>query len=119
MSWWPSVSRRNLQPELMDQADLDSHSHAQALQGLRRINWASRSDAILWPPIRRLANQLQPRPLRILDVASGGGDVSIRLWQRARRQGVALEIVGCDVSPLAIEMAKKRAGAVAADVHFE
>jgi hypothetical protein len=35
---------RHLQAELMDDPSLDGVSHEQALTGLRRINWWSRTD---------------------------------------------------------------------------
>lgn len=67
----------------MDQPDLSPAKHRAALAGLSRINWFSRSDAIFWPGIARLATN-SPVPLRILDVATGAGDVPIRLWKRAQ-----------------------------------
>ncbi len=118
MNWLPNLTVRDLQPELMDQPDLDARSHRQALTGLRRINWLSRSVHIVWPAILQLARRLGVRQLRVLDVASGGGDVPIGLWQRARLSGLQLEIVGCDVSPLAVEMASVHAEQCGADVHF-
>ncbi len=77
------LQERRCQPELMDEPGLDPERHRQALQGLARINWLSASDRILWHPIRALARELAGKPLRVLDIATGGGDVPIRLWQRA------------------------------------
>src|SRR5262249_49192560 len=68
-------------------------------------------------PIRKLARQTGTS-LRLLDVATGAGDVPIRLWQRARRSGVNLHIEGCDRSALAIEHARKRAAEKGADIPF-
>ena len=75
---------RHLQPELMDQPDLDASRHLQALAALRRVNWLSRTAAIVWSAIRPLARSQADRPLRVLDVASGGGDVTLGVWRRAR-----------------------------------
>jgi len=47
--------------ELMDQPGLDEQLHRQALRGLRRVNWFSRSSGILWSAIRDLANQVLRR----------------------------------------------------------
>jgi 2-polyprenyl-3-methyl-5-hydroxy-6-metoxy-1,4-benzoquinol methylase len=93
----------------MDQPGLDAGEHANALLGLARINRLSRSDAILWPAIERLARASQGRPIRVLDVASGGGDVPIALAKRARRAGLTVEIEGCDVSPEAVRYAHRQA----------
>jgi 2-polyprenyl-3-methyl-5-hydroxy-6-metoxy-1,4-benzoquinol methylase len=109
------LSQRYCLPEVMDQPGLDPCRHVRALRGLARINFWSGSARILWPPLADLARRLHPRPLRVLDVATGGGDVPIRLWRRARRAGLDLEVEGCDVSPVALEHARScadRAGAV-------
>src|SRR5437764_10428836 len=104
------LSRRRLRPEVMDQPGLDPRRHAHALRGLARINFWSGSAGILWHPLAALARELAPRPPRILDVASGGGDVPVRLWRRAEREVVALEVVGVYLSLAAVE----HAGACAA-----
>src|SRR5262245_21104489 len=106
MAFLRSLAARHRQPELMDQPDLDKDAHFQALRGLQRINWWSGSARILWRPLLRLAHY-QPGPLRILDVATGAGDVPIRLWQRAQRAGINLRIDGCDVSTDALELARE------------
>lgn len=101
---------RDRQPEVMDQPGLDAGLHAQALGGLERINLLSRTAAALWRPIRRLAfeNPL-PRPLRVLDIASGGGDVAIAVARRAARAGLPLWIEGCDISDRAVDYAQQSA----------
>jgi 2-polyprenyl-3-methyl-5-hydroxy-6-metoxy-1,4-benzoquinol methylase len=93
----------------MDQPGLDAGEHVHALRGLARINSLSRSDAILWPAIERLARASRGQPIRVLDVATGGGDVPIALAKRARRLGIAVEIDGCDVSLDAVRYAGSRA----------
>lgn len=105
-----TLERRNRQPEVMDQPGLDPVLHGDALQSLRRINWLSRTIAALWSPIAQLAAESPTtRPLRILDVASGGGDVAIGLAREASRAGVAVEIEGCDISPAAVSFARDAA----------
>jgi len=116
------LKQRCRQPEIMDQPDLDVAKHRQALDGLARINWISASSLMMWPSVRDLCEKRRmagdPRPVRVLDVATGGGDVPIRMWRRARRKGVPLEVAGCDFSPVAIAKAQNRAQAQGADVHF-
>ena len=72
----------------MDDPALEPRLHAQALRGLARINRFSRSASILWAPIGQLASEAGKTPLRLLDLATGAGDLPVELWQRARRAGL-------------------------------
>ena len=58
------------------------------------------------------------RPVRVLDVATGGGDVPCRLWRTAKRKGFRIEAAGCDFSALAVEHARQTAARLGADVSF-
>jgi SAM-dependent methyltransferase len=108
---------RHREQEIMDQPGLDPARHRAALAALGRINFVSASAGMLWPPLRRLATRLS-RTVRVLDIASGGGDVAIRLSTRARRSGVPLQIDGCDISSTALDFAIRSADAVGAHVRF-
>ena len=112
------LRQRRRRPEVIDQPGLSPARHAGALRGLARINFFSGSAGILWPALRGLAREVAPRPLRVLDVATGGGDVPVRLWRRARREGLDLQIEGCDVSPVAVEHARAGAARRGAAVRF-
>jgi SAM-dependent methyltransferase len=91
-------------PELMDDPALDPAEHRRALAGLARINRFTDSAGVLWPPIAKLARELR-RPVRVLDVATGSGDVPAGLLRKAARAGIALEVSGCDISPTAVAAA--------------
>jgi SAM-dependent methyltransferase len=112
------LGRRCRQPEIMDQPDLDEPHHVGALRGLARINRWSGSARILWAPILRLAREGGAAPLRVLDIATGGGDIPIALWHKARRAGVALCLEGCDRSQRAVTFAGQRAREQGTDVRF-
>jgi 2-polyprenyl-3-methyl-5-hydroxy-6-metoxy-1,4-benzoquinol methylase len=114
MGWLPNVTRRCRQPEIIDRDDLAPQLRSAALRGLERINLWSGSTGIVWRPLRALGCS----SLRILDVATGAGDVPIRLWHRARRAGLAWTIDGCDVSADAVEHARKGAAQRGAEVSF-
>jgi 2-polyprenyl-3-methyl-5-hydroxy-6-metoxy-1,4-benzoquinol methylase len=104
MAFLSALQSRERIPELMDDPALDPAEHRTALEGLARINRFSSSIGLLWPAISGLARKL-PRPIRILDVATGGGDLPAALLAKAKRSGLELEVAGCDISPTAIETA--------------
>jgi SAM-dependent methyltransferase len=103
-------------PELMDDPAIDPGEHRRALAGLARLNRVSDSSGVLWPSVAKLARELK-RPVRVLDVATGSGDVPRRLLRRADRAGLALEVSGCDLSPTAIAEAAREPSAVRFFVH--
>lgn len=113
-----ALNARHREPEMMDQPDLDPQRHEQALVGLGRINWVSGGARTLFTRIRQLAEQTGDKELRVLDVASGGGDTVIGLWQRAKQAGIPIRISGCDVSPTAVEFATAQAQTAGADVTY-
>jgi 2-polyprenyl-3-methyl-5-hydroxy-6-metoxy-1,4-benzoquinol methylase len=103
------IAERRRTMELMDQPELDRNLHVAALNGLRRLNSISRSTAILWPSIAEAASGLYPAPLRVLDLACGGGDNALAISRLARRAGLPVDVCGCDISPVAISEARRSA----------
>ena len=112
------LASRRLEPEVMDDPSLDAAAHHQALRGLARLNAVSRPVTCMWPTIRDAARRLD-RPLRLLDIACGGGDVTTALWRCARRDRLPIEIHGCDVSETALEHARQLAARIGADINFQ
>ncbi len=94
--------------ELMDDPGLNPAEHARALRGLGLINALSRSDSILWPPIARLARDVAHVPIRVLDIACGGGDVTAALANRCVPTAIDVFVEGCDISPTAVNLASER-----------
>ncbi len=103
---------RQRQAELMDNPSLDEATHRRALEGLRRINWWSRTDAAIWKAVETcLSEHSSVCPIAILDVACGGGDLAIRLGRRFLQAGIPVQIQGCDISATAIHFAREQARA--------
>jgi SAM-dependent methyltransferase len=105
---FPRLSARHRVAEIMDDPALDPARHRRALKALERINRVSLTAPRLWSEIARLARD-GVRPVRVLDVACGGGDVLLDLERRARRAGVDVELHGCDRSAVALDRARARA----------
>lgn len=105
----PRLSVRSRGAEIMDDPALDPARHLNALDALERVNRLSLTSMRVWREVVALARS-GVRPVKVLDVACGGGDVLVDLGVRARRAGVAVELHGCDRSAVALERAHRRAG---------
>ena len=102
----------------MDQPGLDPRAHAEALRGLGRINLLSRTGAVQWSKIVPLARGNPGGTVRVLDIASGGGDLALSLAARALHSRLGVQVEGCDLSPTAVEFAQARARAKNLSVRF-
>jgi len=101
----------------MDDPALDPADHDLALRGLARLNTLSLAVGGVWRAIRPYLNEHQG-PVRLLDVASGSGDIALGVAERARSAGIDLQLSTCDISPRAVERIRERAAAksIEADV---
>lgn len=100
-----ALARRERVPELMDDPGLDPGEHRRALAGLARINRVSGSVGVLWPPLRALARARPGKTIKVLDIATGSGDVPKALAYKAWRKGVPLAFAACDISMTAVQAA--------------
>jgi 2-polyprenyl-3-methyl-5-hydroxy-6-metoxy-1,4-benzoquinol methylase len=114
-----SLSHRHLRPEVMDQSGLDTIKHRSALAGLRRLNFASGVCHQLFRELSRYSRFRGVANLRVLDIASGGGDVPFGLWKLAKRRGLDLRILGLDVSAAACEFATEQCRPAGCSILFE
>jgi 2-polyprenyl-3-methyl-5-hydroxy-6-metoxy-1,4-benzoquinol methylase len=100
----------------MDDPSLATADHLHALSALARINAFSGTAGQLAAAIQRLTADSRPpdRPLEVVDIACGGGDVTMALARRlarlnAKRGRAAATITGIDVSPRAVDHAMAKA----------
>lgn len=104
------LSQRRRTPEWMDSPQLPAHLHRQALRGLERINRWSRTTPLFWHQLVPLLDgHSLDRPLRVLDVATGAGDLPRTLNDWATKLRIPVQVDGCDLSPFAIEHARRHA----------
>jgi 2-polyprenyl-3-methyl-5-hydroxy-6-metoxy-1,4-benzoquinol methylase len=102
----------------MDAPDLPSARLVETLKGLSLVNLVTRSSRLMWPGLKATARHHPDRPIRVLDVACGGGDVLLTLWCAARRAGLKVELAGCDLSATAVAYAKEEAARAGANIEF-
>ncbi len=109
------LRERHRVDERMDDPNIDPHEQIQALSGLRRINAVSATAASFWPVLHKHAKR---KPIRVLDLACGGGDVTIALARKAQRSNLDIAFEGCDISPTATRFAQDTAAHKGVDVAF-
>jgi len=93
--------------ELMDDPALPEAEHLRALGGLARINALSRTASQLAAAVRPLLPAAGPA--LVVDLACGGGDVTVDLaarLERPRRAGRSVSVLGIDLSPRAVARAR-------------
>lgn len=117
MTSWPWPTRRCAN-EFMDDPALDKDLHGAALDGLARINRFSNSARLVWDPMAALARKHGLPQLSLLDVATGGGDVPIKLCQRAMTNGLDLRVTAIDKQATALEVARRRARCAGVSIDF-
>ena len=82
--------------ELMDEPTADRAELARSLADIRAVNrWLGGTRVVLHHLAELVARH--PRPSwRVLDIASGSGDIPLAVARWARKRGVAMEIVASD-----------------------
>lgn len=106
------------QREWMDEPGIEEARFIGALDGLRRVNAVTRGAAMVWPVLERWSRTHGAAPFRVLDVACGGGETVTALAKRFHRTGIPAVVDGCDVSPTAIEHARRNAESRGVDARF-
>ncbi|MDG1991422.1 MAG: methyltransferase domain-containing protein [Pirellulales bacterium] len=109
MSALPPLVQRP--PELMDDPSLDAGQHEEALQALARIHVVSRTASQIAARLVALSHDVPStaeQPLRILDIACGGGELTTAVATRvARKVPHRVEFIGLDISERAIGWATR------------
>lgn len=93
----------------MDAPTLDRARHLDALEALARVNAVSFSAGRVWTEVVRLS-RAGVTPVRVLDIACGGGDVLLSVARRAHRAELGVDLHGCDQSSVALERARAQGG---------
>jgi 2-polyprenyl-3-methyl-5-hydroxy-6-metoxy-1,4-benzoquinol methylase len=100
-----STNQRTVTVEIMDSPDVEKGEHLQALAGLKRINFISRTAHKVLPPIYELARREKLDRISLLDIACGGGDVPIGVAIGLQRRGIGVDLTLLDRSATAVLMA--------------
>jgi 2-polyprenyl-3-methyl-5-hydroxy-6-metoxy-1,4-benzoquinol methylase len=96
------LSERRLEGEAMDDPAVDPLLHRAALMKLAQLNSLAGSARSVGRELEALGGNL-----RVLDLATGSGDLPLRLVQHGKRLGRRWQVDGADIAPLAIQVARE------------
>ena len=102
----PDLRQRNLQPELMDDPELEQGEHQRALAGLKRIHHFTGIEGRFWRVIKRKINSRKLKSFTVLDIGCGDATLLRRISKRSQSAGYQSKIIGCDFSEQALAMAQ-------------
>ncbi|TWT84130.1 hypothetical protein CA13_56060 [Planctomycetes bacterium CA13] len=95
--------------EWIEDPNLPESERQRALNGLSRINRLTGLAEVLFHQLERYARDIPDRPLRVLDLASGNGELPISWAAKANRAGLNLCITASDKSENAIDQQQRLA----------
>lgn len=95
----------------MDDPHLTKPERERALAGWARLNRISGVAGAMYRHLRRyaLTSAGDNRPLTILDVASGAGDIPLAWVRRAKREGLNMQLTLLDSNSVVLEVQQRRA----------
>ncbi len=91
--------------ELLDRPGNSDAEVRESLRDLERLNRHFGGVRTVLLHLRRMTDRHPQGPLRILDIATGGGDIPRAICRWARRRGIAVEIEAVDRSHQALAAA--------------
>jgi SAM-dependent methyltransferase len=103
----PSLARRIHAEEMMDDLSIVDERLTRALRDLRLVNrWLGghRAAAMVLAPYLMAAR----RPVRALDLGTGGADFPIHLVRWADALGCEVHVVGLDANPVTVSFARQQ-----------
>ncbi len=101
-----SLAHRSTRTERLDEGDVPRDVVAACLDDLASVNTVTLARLPTLGFIQRAVRRTQGKPLRVLDIGCGEGDMLRRLHRWSRRTGRRLELAGLDASPSCIAAAR-------------
>jgi SAM-dependent methyltransferase len=100
------LGRRSGEPELLDFERADPDAIEACLRDLEWINRWTAAYRVTLRWLDQLCRERRPaRPLTVVDVGCGRGDMLRRIWAWGRERGLELRLIGVDRNPHAIAAA--------------
>lgn len=98
-------------PEMMDDLELEEMELKLALADIRRINRLLGGHAASLSGLRPYLQRAGTRPLKLVDIGCGDGAFLRLLASRCRSMDIEAELLGWDMNPKSLEMARNASAA--------
>lgn len=108
VSVWTSLRTRSSETEWLDDPATSAALLERNLQQLEQLNRFLGGHQSLIRGVRRALRFVDQRPLRVVDVGCGNGDGLRALAQWCSRRGLSVDLVGLDLNPAIIDIARRR-----------
>ena len=99
-------SKRNRDPELMDECGVDGNTLRQVLDDIDRTNTILGGNRITMNGVERLIKEYSQESYTILDMGCGNGSMLRETVKLGRRLGKTVEAIGIDLSEKGLDIAK-------------
>ncbi len=105
-----ALRRRAHEAEQLDNLHMSGEILHQTLDELSRINRLIGNTALVCRAVLDMAQAQAGRPVRIVDLGCGGGDVLLAIAKTMRAQGIPAQLLGIEGNPHSVAYARQRAG---------
>src|SRR5574341_586210 len=102
----PNFARRSNEAELMDGSDYTPDELIDNLGDLRRVNRLLGGTGALTKHLFPMIEELNGRPVRLLDVGTGSADIPAKIVRWARARGIRVEFIVLDLNEIAARVAR-------------
>lgn len=99
-------SKRNRDPELMDDCYVDGSTLSKVLDDLDRTNRLLGGNSITVNGVERLIQEHSQESYTIMDMGCGNGSMLREIVKLARRSGISIEAIGIDLSDQGLSIAR-------------
>ena len=105
MAGWLNTMLENrlIAEELMDADDLSEATYVDVVRDLAKVNRVTRAHA---PTLRFIERIAAKRPIKVLDVGFGDGDMLRAIREHLGRRQLEAELVGIDLNPRSLAAAR-------------
>lgn len=107
-----NFKERSYEPEIMDDLEMEGEELASTLRQIAMVNsYLGGTNVVLAALKKMLREQKLDRPIKIIDLGCGGGEILRKIADWGRKKGIAFELIGIDANAFIVDYAAKHSEA--------